>query len=184
MPSDAETFIEHLHSVFGNEDAIHKANADDGGPPVAVFAYHDIPEPGMVTGVTYGLSLCNFAAWKLSRPEMIVSVNSTSLDWSFSDATFVAMFRTEKAFKYGDVFTTGVPIAADSAMNGFFVFAQSILDDDAASVQLERYKVRFSQFYPIYGDEVEVYQRIGLEAFWNHKDFDMYDIHRKPIRAQ
>jgi hypothetical protein len=37
MPSNAELFIEHLQSVFGEEDAIHKADASDGGSPVSVF---------------------------------------------------------------------------------------------------------------------------------------------------
>ncbi len=43
MPTAAETFLAHLQSVFGDEDAIHKAAASDGGPPVAVFVYNDIP---------------------------------------------------------------------------------------------------------------------------------------------
>lgn len=183
MPTDAETFLAYLQSVFGDEDAIHKAAASDGGPPVAVFVYNDIPEPGMITGVTYGLSHCNLPAWKLSRPEMIVSVDSPSIDWPLAAATFVASFRGQKVFQYGDVFTTDVPIASDTSMSGFLVFAQSILNDDVVSVQLAKYKVHFSQFYPIYQEEVDVYRRIGLEAFWKHKDFDMYDIHRKPIRA-
>ncbi len=183
MPSDAETFIEHLRTVFGNEDEVHKADAHDGGPPVAVFVYHDIPEPGMITGVTYGLSLCDFPALKYSRPEMIVSVNSTNIDWPLAAATFVASFRGQKTFQYGDVFTTDVPVAADTSMNGFFVFAQSILNDDVVSIQLGKYKIHFSQFYPIYKEEVDIYKRIGLEAFWKHKDSDMYDIRRKQIRA-
>ncbi len=68
-------------------------------------------------------------------------------------------------------------------MTGFLVFAQSLLDRDVAAVQLANYKIQFSQFYPIYKDELDIYDRIGLEAFWKHKDFDMYDIKRNPIRA-
>ncbi len=69
MSNDAETFVEHLQTIFGAEDAIHKAVALDGGPPVSVFVYNDIPEPGMITGVTYGLSLCNFPAWNSRVPK-------------------------------------------------------------------------------------------------------------------
>lgn len=183
MLSDAEIFIEHLQSVFGMEDAIHSAVARDGGTPISVFVYRDLPEAGMITGVTYGLSHRPFPAWIHSRPEMIVSVNSDSIDWACSAATFVALFRGEKAFRYGDIFTTDFPLAPDTTMNGFLVFAQSILDQDVESVQLSKYKVHFSQFYPIYQEEVALYERIGLKDFWHHKDFDMYDIRRKPIHA-
>jgi hypothetical protein len=183
MPSNAELFIDHLQSVFGEEDAIHKAEAWDGGSPVSVFVYKDIPEEGMITGVTYGLSLCPFPDWKLSRPEMIVAVESLDLDWPLAAATFAALFRGKKAFQYGDVFTTDDPLASDTNMDGFLVFAQSILEDEFVSVQLNDYKIHFSQFYPIYRKELAVYEKIGLEAFWNHKGFDMYDVTRKPIHG-
>lgn len=181
MPSNAELFIDHLQSIFGEEDAIHKADASDGGPPVSVFVYQDIPEKGMITGVTYGLSHCPLPDWTNSRPEMIVSVESLDLDWPLAAATFAAMFRGEKKFQYGDVFTTDYPLAPDTEMDGFLVFAQSILDDEYVSVQLNDYKVHFSQFYPIHLKELAVYEKIGLEAFWKHKDFDMYNVKRKPI---
>lgn len=183
MPSNAELFMDHLASVFGDEDAIHKTNSPDGGSPVSVFVYKNIPEEGMITGVTYGLSTSPFPAWKFSRPEMIVSVQSLELDWPCSAATFAALFRGKKTFQYGDVFTTDYPLAPDTKMDGFLVFAQSILSDEFVSVQLNDYKVHFSQFYPIYRKELVVYEKIGLEAFWQHKDFDMYDVARKPIKS-
>lgn len=183
MPTDAEIFVAHLQSVFGEEDAIHQGEALDGGPPIAVFVYHDIPAQGMITGVTYGLSLCDYPAWNFSRPEMIVSVNSDKIDWPCAAATFVGSFRGQKPFKYGDVFATDVPLASDTTMSGFLVFAQSILDEDVVSVQLSKYKIHFSQLYPIYKEEISTYNRLGLEEFWHHSDFDMYDISRKPIRT-
>lgn len=182
MPTDAELFIAHLSDVFGEENAIHRADAPDGGPPVSVFVYLDIPEPGMITGVTYGLSWFPHPSWKLSRPEIIVSVNSNLVEWPCAAATFAASFRGEKVFQYGDIFTTDVPLAPDTQMRGFLVFAQSILDDDFVSVHLNNYTIHFSQFYPVYAEEVPIYDRIGLKAFWDHPDFDMYDVKRKPIR--
>jgi hypothetical protein len=64
MSSNAELFIAHLQSDFGVEDAIHTADAPDGGPPISVLVYKNIPEIGMITGVTYGLSYCTLPAWK------------------------------------------------------------------------------------------------------------------------
>src|SRR5262249_45117032 len=157
--------IEHLQSVFGKEDAIHQADAADGGPPVAVFVYKNIPKSGMITGVTYGLSACELPEWKLARPEMIVAVQSLDAAWPYAAATFAALFRGKKRFRYGDVFTTDGPLAPDTKMDGFLVFAQSILSNEHVSVQLNDYKVHFLQFYPIHRRELAVYEKIGLEAF-------------------
>src|SRR5262249_17856511 len=132
MPSNAELFVDHLQSVFGDEDAIHRADAPDGGPPVSVFVYKNIPEQGMVTAVTYGLRLCAFPAWKFSRPEMIVAVRSLDLGWPCAAGVFAADFRGKRPFRYGDVFTTDGPLAADTKMDGFLVFAQSILSEEYA----------------------------------------------------
>jgi hypothetical protein len=153
----------------------------DGGPPVCVFVFRNKPE-GMITGITYGLSLYPHPAWKFARPEMIVSVKSDDLGWPCAASTFASMFRGEKLFQYGDIYTTDIPLAADTKMDGFLVFAQSILDKEVQEVQLSDYKVIFSQFYPIYRQEIPIYERIGLEAFWKHKDFDRYAVDRKPIR--
>ena len=183
MASNAELFVEHLQSVFGQEDTIQKVDAPDGSPPVAVFVYKNIPDVGMITGVTYGLSLCPLPKWKLSRPEMIVTVQSLDLGWPCAAAVFAADFRGKKPFCYGDVFTTDCPLAADTQMDGFLIFAQSILSEEYVAVQLNGYKVHFSQFYPIYKEELAVYEKIGLEAFWKHEGFDMYDVAWKPIRT-
>jgi hypothetical protein len=183
VPSDPQIFLDHLRGIFGEEDAIHGAPAEDGGPPVSVFVYRNIPDEGMITGVTYGLSLIPYPAWKFSRPEMIVAVQSLELDWPIAASTFVASFRGKKTLQYGDVFTTDVPLAPDTKMDGFLVFAQSILSEESVSLQMNNYKLHFSQFYPIYRSELSAYDQLGLEAFWKHKDFDMYDVTRKPVRA-
>jgi hypothetical protein len=148
VPSNAELFLKHLDKVFGEEDAIHQVDADDGGPPVTVFVYRNVPEEGMITGVTYGLSVFPLPAWKLARPEMIVSVQSLDLAWPCAAATFAATFRGEKTFEFGDVFTTDCPLAPDTKMDGFLVFAQSILPKKSESVRLDGYKVHLYQFYP------------------------------------
>jgi hypothetical protein len=183
MPNNAELFVQHLQSVFGTEDAIQKADANDGGPPIAVFVYRNLPEDGMIAGVTFGLSHCPFPAWTYSRPEMIVSVQSHDIGWPCAAATIAAMLRGEKGFQYGDVFTTDCTLADDSQMDGFLVFAQSILPEESVSVQLRDYKIHFSQFYPIYSEELATYERIGLQAFWNRPGFDRYDVGRAPIEA-
>src|SRR5262249_19637906 len=120
---------------------------------------------------------------RLSRPEMIVAVESRDVAWPCAAATFAALFRGKRLFQYGDVFTTDRALAPDTQMDGFLVFAQSILSDECLSVQLNDYKVHFSQFYPVHRRELAVYEGIGLETFWKHPDFDMYNVSREPIEA-
>lgn len=183
MPSNRELFLDYLLNTFGEEDEILEVDAADGGPPVQVFVYKNLPEEGMITGVTYGLSAVPHPEWTETRPEMIVSVESTQIEWASAAAAFVAEFRGSKAFRFGDLFTTDVPLAPDTEMSGYLVFAQSILDPEYGSVQLSDYKVNFSEFYPIYPEEVEVYERMGFDDFWDHDHFDMYAIRRKRVEG-
>lgn len=62
---------------------------------VSVFVYSNIPEEGMITGVTYGLSAYPHPKWTRSRPELIVAVKSLELDWPLAAATFAALSREE-----------------------------------------------------------------------------------------
>jgi hypothetical protein len=183
MPQNHEVFLEHIENVFGPAAVIRKHDCPHGGLPVSVFVYRDIPEEGMITGVTYGLSCCPYPDWKLSRPEIIISMESDDEMWPFAAAYFCAEFRGEKPFSYGDVFTTESPLAKDTKMDGVLVFAQSVVGEEVQTVQLNDYKVHFSQFYPIYRSELEVYRKIGLERFWKHDGFAMYDPKRPPIKA-
>jgi len=183
MATNHEIYLAHLERIFGQEDLIKKHDCPRGGPPIWVFIYHDIPDKGMITGVTYGLSKFAHPDWKFSRPEMIISMETEDEMWAWAAAYFCAEFIGEKKFSYGDVFTTEVPLAKDTMMDGLLIFAQGILEEEVQSVQLNDYKVHFSQFYPIYRSELDIYRRIGLESFWKHEGFAMYDPKRKPIQA-
>ena len=181
MPKNHEIFLRHIEEIFGTADLIKKHDSPRGGIPVSVFICRDIPEKGMVTGITYGLSQYPHPDWKMSRPEMIISVESEDVMWGWVAAYFCAEFRGEKRFCYGDVFSTEKPLASDTKMDGLLIFAQSILDPKMQSLELNDYKIHFGQFYPIYRSELEIYRKIGLERFWKHEGFAMYDPKRPPI---
>ncbi len=182
MPKDHEIFLSYLNNVFGEEDTILQHEAADGGPKVSVFVYKDLPEPGMITGVTYGLSLRPHPDWKLGRPELIVSMKSLDTAWPYAAAYFAAEFRGEKRFSYGDVLTMDDPIADDTEMNGFIVFAQGILDAQPPHLRMNDFDLNFSQLYPIHTSELPIYSELGLEAFWKHPDYGIDDPKRKPIK--
>jgi Suppressor of fused protein (SUFU) len=165
MPANHEIFLSYLEQTFGTDYVIKKHESAETGAFVSVFIYRDMPEPGMVTGITYGLSRYAHPEWRFARPEMILSVESTDEMWPLAAAYFCAEFLGKKRFSYGDVFTTDSPLASDTQMDGLLIFAQSILEPGFESVQLNDCKVHLSQFYPIYRSELEVYRKIGLERF-------------------
>lgn len=183
MPkSNAERYTEYLSATFGEESQILREDGVDGGPPISIFVYEDCPEPGMTTGVTYGLSLIDNPVWTRSRPEMVISIESPNLSWQSVAANLTAYFSLKKRFSYGDVFTVDGPLTDDTEMDAFLIFAQSVLDPEHASVELPDYRIHLSQFYPFYRSEIELYDRIGLEAFWKHPGFGMYDPKRPRIQ--
>lgn len=182
MPANHEIFLEFLDEAFGQEETILKHDAEDGGPPVSVFVFRDVIEPGTITGVTYGLSLIRHPDWTSgSRPELFISMKSTDMAWASAAAYFAASFRSEKRFCYGDVFTTDVPLAEDTEMDGVLVFAQSLFDMNPPHLKLNDYDISFSQLYPIHRSELPLYSKIGLEAFWKHPGFDLDDPKRAAI---
>ena len=129
MPkSNAGIFLDYLTATFGQEDGIISEKAADGGPAIAVFIYENCPEDGMITGITYGLSARAYPEWTLSRPEMVISMESDSRSWPSAALGLTSYFASKKRFRYGDVFTVDGPLADDTEMDAALIFAQSILD--------------------------------------------------------
>lgn len=173
--------MEWLDEYFGHEDEIIGHDCPAGRPPVSVFVYRDTPEPGMMTGITFGISLYDHEKWVHSRPEMMVSLETQDIDWLNYLGYFGISFRGEKTFSYGDVFTTDEPLASDTKMDGFFIFAQSLLEPDGAVIQLKDYKVILGQMYPIYQAELSLYQKLGVQGFIQQEGLDVYDPGRAPL---
>jgi hypothetical protein len=74
-------------------------------------------------------------------------------------------------------------ISEDSDMEAFFIFAPSTLDkEDYLNIDIGAdYKINIASLYPIYSDEIEVYEAIGLEKFWHHPDYDNYSVNRPHV---
>ncbi len=115
---------------------------------------------------------------------MVISMESKSLSWPSAALGLTAYFASKKRFQYGDVFTVDGPLADDTSMDATLIFAQSILEPRLATVQLRDYRVTLSQFYPFYRSEIPLYDRLGLEAFWKHPQFGIYDPKRQPIEPE
>ncbi|KGO93445.1 hypothetical protein Q766_09125 [Flavobacterium subsaxonicum WB 4.1-42 = DSM 21790] len=155
----------------------------NGLPGVASIVYKDIPEQGYTTAFTYGLSLAQHPEWKFGRPELCVSVASLNPSWERISAYIANRLRGDCPFKYGQNINFGEKISDDSEMDAFFIFAPSTLNkEDYSNIDIGAdYKINIVGLYPMYADELDAYEKMGLEKFWHHPNFDNYNVNRKHI---
>jgi len=180
----AEKYLEHLDHIFQQEPLFYKNKSlIEGIPGITSIVYIDIPEPGYITAFTYGLSIVKHADWKSGRPELCISVKSSRLDWAFALGYLANKLRGNCPFGYGQSINFREKISEDSEMDAFFIFAPSTLDkDDYLNIDIGTdYKINIAGLYPIYSDELKLYEKIGLDNFWHHPDFDNYSVTRKRI---
>jgi hypothetical protein len=177
-------YLAHLDQVFGVEPEFFPLeSAMSSAPKVVCMVYRDIPEAGSITGLTYGLSEISHPEWLLGRPELTISVDSTDLAWPLAVADIANNLRGKCAFCYGDVINFGERISDESEMSAFFIFAPSILeresflDIDVGGPQ----RINLAGMYPIYDTERSIFSKIGLEEFWHHPNFDIYNVRRLAV---
>ncbi|MFJ6456202.1 hypothetical protein [Paenarthrobacter sp. NPDC091669] len=81
MPTRLEQFLSHLDDLSGGIEPrffpIEKGHP--GLPGVTAIVYDNLPECGMITGFTYGISLANHPLWRFGRPELCISVKSNDV---------------------------------------------------------------------------------------------------------
>lgn len=185
MASDVVVFLDKLTALFGQENAIHKVDPlADGGRPIFVFFFEDLPETGTLTAITYGLSEAQHPEWTCGRPELMVTLDTTDKSWGLAAGFFASEYQGIKPFCYGDLFTLDRPISEESEMVGYFVFAPSILTQAEAALELPGKTVHLAGMYPIYEEEIALYKTIGIERFWMSEGFDLYNVRRPNLAKQ
>jgi hypothetical protein len=182
LKKDHQVFLEFLNDTFGTESVIRRMGPEkQGWRSVYCFFYRDTPEEGMSTTVTYGLSEAHHPDWISGRPELIITVRSTSEEWGLAAGFFAASFRGERTFEYGSLFTLDEPISTESGMSALFAFAPAILDSGRWRVELSTKTLNLIGMYPLYPGEVDLYRRIGLERFWKLEGYDIYSVTRPDL---
>ncbi len=174
-------WLEALENKFGDVSEI-KEFQSNGKPIIHVFYFDDLPEIGYSTAVTCGLSNANHPEWKITKPELMVSLESRDRSWGLGIAYFASAFFNEKRFRYGDVFEINDPISPESSMNGFLVFAPPFSTQEDFTFNLSDRKVSLVGMYPIYNKEIEFYGKVGLKEFWHTDGFEIYNPKRKIIK--
>ncbi len=179
-----EKFMAHLDRIFRNEPEYYNEESKTNGiPGVTSIVYKDIPEKGMITAITYGLSLGNHPDWKFGRPELIITVDSKDTSWAQVAGYLANNLRGDCPFSYGNTINFGEKISKDSDMDAFFIFAPSILKKkDYLNVDIGLdYKISIAGLYPIHKLELEFIDKHGLEKFWKHPaGLDIYNVNRRP----
>ncbi|SFO70171.1 Suppressor of fused protein (SUFU) [Chitinophaga sp. YR627] len=180
----AALYLEHLDKIFQVEPAFYReASNTEGLPGLTAIVYKDIPEKGYTTAFTYGLSLGTHAEWTLGRPELCICVASDNDAWGQVAAYIANRLRGDCPFLYGQTINFGTRISEDSDMDAFFIFAPSILDrEEYTDIDVGTdYKINIAGLYPMYADETDAYEKLGLKDFWHHPDYDNYSVNRKKV---
>lgn len=181
----AKRFLESLDEIFQTEpEYIYHDSLDPNIPGVTSIIYTDIPEKGMTTAITYGLSLLQHVNWQIGkRSELIISVESDDLAWGEVIGFLANKLRGKCAFTYGNTINFRDKISNFSEMDAFLIFAPSILEkSDYLDIDIgQDYKINLAGIYPIYSEEIKLIEKWGPEKFWRHKGFNNYSILRKPI---
>ena len=186
MQSPIERYLAHLDNIFQVEPEFFPLEPPEPGmPKVTAIVYRDVPETGSITGLTWGVSRVPHPDWRFGRPELIISVDSADLAWPLAIADLANSLRGKCPFSYGDVINFGEAVSEESDMSAFFIFAPSILErSDFLDIDVGDYKVSLAGLYPIYDAERAVISQIGLEAFWVHPSFDMYNVTRYHVAVR
>jgi Suppressor of fused protein (SUFU) len=151
-----------------------------GHKGVTAIGYRDMPESGLLLGVTYGLSLARQEPWRVGRPELSISVRSDDPAWVLAIACLAEQLRHDCPFTYGNTINFGEPVAVGSSLDGFVVFGPLAFDPDDARVDVgDDLPIVIVGMYPTYAIEREFIAENGLEAFWK-LEWDPYDVARPP----
>jgi len=181
LTNRADAFLDHLDGISGRREArlLPIPSTRDGVGGVTVIVYDHVPEPGMSTGITYGLSLVDHPLWQRTRPELCLTVATIDDMWMLAVGELAERLRGQYAFAYGSTVDIGQTITGESDMTGFAVFAPAVLRPaDAVDIEVgPDDRVTIVGVYPIHESERRFIADHGPEEFWN-LGWDPFDVTR------
>ena len=178
-----QRYLEHLDRLSGGIEPrlfrLDSLRPDLKG--VAAIIYDDIPAPGWLTAMTYGLSLAHHPDWEYYKPELCISVSAADDRWALAMAEVAEQLRGQSVFLPGETIDFGGPITDDTALSAFVVFESAVLEPaDCIGLDIGAdLPVSIVGLYPIHETERQFIDTFGLEAFWD-RDFDPADVRRPP----
>lgn len=106
-------------------------------------------------------------------------MESRDLAWGWAIGDVANKLRGHCPFCYGEIINFGTQVSNESEISAFVVFAPSFMDKEQSEIELPEWKVNIAQMYPIYEGEVGLIENIGLQAFFQNKEIDFYNIKRE-----
>ncbi|MFF3659122.1 suppressor of fused domain protein [Streptomyces olivochromogenes] len=186
-PDRLTRFVERLGTMVGAEpdiQAVPPRELGDGEVFALVFA--DVPEPGFVTGFTYGLSPWQRAHGQPPARELCITMRSRDQAWARVPALTVAALRGLCPFSPGSVIGYMKPYVAGSGLSSLVLAgpapalalpeAIDLADSDATPEDL----VRIVGAYPIHASEREAIRFWGPATVWDSR-WDPYDPARPAV---
>ena len=173
-----------LERRFGREVTEIAQVRLDERPRMMIYYFVDFPAPGMLTAVTAGLSNANHPDWVHGKPELCFTLTTKDYGWGKGAAYLAQEFFNKRSFAYQSSFALNVPISGDSAMNACFVYRPQFMDKDQVKFELPDRTIYLAGLFPMYDDEIAMYEAKGTEAFWNTPGFHPYDPTRASIAGK
>ncbi|MGW1757087.1 suppressor of fused domain protein [Streptomyces mirabilis] len=185
-PDRLSRYLEQVDALTGAASTVKEIEpiGPEPGRLVAI-CYTGVPEPGYVTGFTYGLSLSGHPDWTSSRPELSITVRTSEIEWASVPSRAVGALRGISAFRRGRVIGYMEPFVENSSMSSL------LLADPAGSWSSGSFDLGVDESgpergdivdiigaYPMYASEREFVKSNGFDAFWN-LEWDRFD----PLRA-
>ncbi|MGQ4405462.1 suppressor of fused domain protein [Streptomyces hayashii] len=181
-------YLAHLRAITGADPIIEEVEPrDPSDGRVLSLGYRDVPGPGLLTGVTYGLSLSSSGGGVASRHEMVITIRSQDLSWAGVPARAVGALRGLSPFDPGRALGYAQRFVEESGMSslllgnppsglGLVPFSMGLAESGGRSEDA----VDFVGVYPIYSSEREFVKKNGFKAFWE-LEWDRFDPLRRPI---
>ncbi len=184
MPGRAELYLDRITQLAGGkEPAFHMVESTHPGrKAITALCLADTPEPGLMSGFTYGLSTEHDPSWRFGRPELAITIESDDIGWPIAIAILAERFRGECPFSFGNTFEIGEPITAETRMTAFVLFGPAFpIAREEQSIDVgDALPIILVGCYPIYSNEKDFITRRGLKDFWD-LDRDIFDVGRGPV---
>ena len=177
-------YLVHLLMAFQQQPefrAMRGAHKDS--PDIYYLLFKDWPEPGYMTVVTYGLSLVENPRWKTNRKELCMTVNASTENWQLIVPYMANRLRGDCPFEYANTLNLGQPIDPGSKMDCFFVATPGMLKrEEFLDIEIGAdYKIDIQGFYPMYAEELQSFNELGVAAFLKRLDVEAYNVKRERI---
>lgn len=176
-----QALLDSLTGMTASVSNIEPVREPSDGRVIAL-AYADFPEPGYVTGFTYGLSLVRHAEWGEVGRELTLTVRSDNIDWAQVPARSVAGLRGFGPFRRGQVLGHAGPYVPESEMSAV-VLGEPALGSSLVPSVLdlgEHDEIELVGAQPIHRAELQFVREFGADALHSRIE-DRFSTVRGPV---